>query len=265
MAVLLLLSVALLTAYFRESDSGVVHSVQGGLLTIVAAAPERHATVTKPFRDGWNWTATSSAPSLRTRRSRRRSSSCAPPSPRAHDPGRERAAAGAARLPAGPRCSPRPEARPGARDRPLDHRLVLHRDHQRRQQRRRGGLRRGGERAGSRRPRHKVNVDRLAGQLITDQQSFVDAMVEPGAARRPGHRRGSVTGDLTLQYVDKSEKVKVGQFVVTSGSKARCSSGASPSARWRASARRRSSCTRPSPSSPFVDFRKLDLVAVVTR
>ena len=42
MAVLLLLSVALLTAYFRESDSGVAHSVQGGVMTRRLTAPERH-------------------------------------------------------------------------------------------------------------------------------------------------------------------------------------------------------------------------------
>ncbi len=42
-------------------------------------------------------------------------------------------------------------------------------------------------------------------------------MVLPGGAE--GLVAGSVTGDVTLQYVDKSEKVKVGQYVVTSGRK----------------------------------------------
>ena len=55
MAVLLLLSVALLTAYFRESDSGVAHSVQGAVLTVVSPLQSGTATVTKPFRDAWNW------------------------------------------------------------------------------------------------------------------------------------------------------------------------------------------------------------------
>ena len=55
MAVLLLLSVALLTAYFRESESGVAHSVQGGVMTVVAPLQSGTATATKPFRDAWNW------------------------------------------------------------------------------------------------------------------------------------------------------------------------------------------------------------------
>jgi len=54
-------------------------------------------------------------------------------------------------------------------------------------------------------------------QLITDQQSFVDAVVQTGGAQ--GILAGSVTGDLTLQYVDKSAKVQVGSFVLTSGLK----------------------------------------------
>ena len=55
MAVLLLLSVALLTAYFRESESGVAHSVQGAVLTVVSPLQSGTATATKPFRDAWNW------------------------------------------------------------------------------------------------------------------------------------------------------------------------------------------------------------------
>ena len=55
MAVLLLLSVALLTAYFRESDSGVAHSVQSGVMTVVSPLQSGTATATKPFRDAWNW------------------------------------------------------------------------------------------------------------------------------------------------------------------------------------------------------------------
>ena len=84
-AVLLLLSVALLTAYFRESDSGVAHSVQGAVLTVVSPLQSGTATATKPFRDAWNWvgdlfSAKSQNKSLQdggpaaARRARRRSS-----------------------------------------------------------------------------------------------------------------------------------------------------------------------------------------------
>src|SRR5665647_1894684 len=102
--------------------------------------------------------------------------------------------------------------------------------------------------------------------LIIDQQSYVDGMVMPGGAQ--GILGGSVTGDVTLQYVDKNEKVKVGQDVVTSGT----------------SGPRGSIFTRGIPIGvvesvglqevelyqsiavkPFVDFRKLGLVQVVVR
>ena len=56
MAVLLLLCVAMLTLYFRESDSGPVHSVQGVVLRVVAPLQTGTARATKPFRDAWNWT-----------------------------------------------------------------------------------------------------------------------------------------------------------------------------------------------------------------
>ncbi len=51
--------------------------------------------------------------------------------------------------------------------------------------------------------------------LITDQQSYVDSVVVPGSAQ--GILAGSVTGDLSLQYVDKKEEIEVGQYVTTSG------------------------------------------------
>ena len=42
--------------------------------------------------------------------------------------------------------------------------------------------------------------------LITDQDSFVDSVVLPGGAQ--GLLAGSVTGDLTLEYVDKEHRVE---------------------------------------------------------
>ncbi len=56
MAILLLLCVAMLTLYFRESDSGFVHGAQGVVLRVVAPLQNGTARATKPFRDAWNWT-----------------------------------------------------------------------------------------------------------------------------------------------------------------------------------------------------------------
>ena len=51
--------------------------------------------------------------------------------------------------------------------------------------------------------------------LLTDQESAVGAQVVPGEAR--GLVAGSLTGDLTMDLVDRAEKILPGQVVVTSG------------------------------------------------
>ena len=56
-AVLLLLSVALLTLYFRESSDGPVHRAQERALRFLAPLQDGTARVVEPFRDGWNWVA----------------------------------------------------------------------------------------------------------------------------------------------------------------------------------------------------------------
>ena len=75
----------------------------------------------------------------------------------------------------------------------------------------------------------EVSLNAAQVLLVTDQESFVDAMIVPGTEQgsAQGIVGGSVTGDVTLDYVDKSEKVKVGQDVVTSGGTGPSSSRAS--------------------------------------
>jgi len=51
--------------------------------------------------------------------------------------------------------------------------------------------------------------------LLTDQKSAVGAEVLPNEAR--GVVAGSMTGDMTMDLVDRSEKIERGQVVVTSG------------------------------------------------
>ena len=98
----------------------------------------------------------------------------------------------------------------------------------------------------------KVTLNASQVMLVTDQQSFVDAMIVPGTedGSAQGIVGGSVTGDVTLDYVDKSEKVKVGQDVVTSGRNGSIFvKGILIGTGARASVCRRWSCTSPSPSS----------------
>jgi rod shape-determining protein MreC len=98
--------------------------------------------------------------------------------------------------------------------------------------------------------------------LITDQQSYVDAMVVPGGAQ--GIVAGSVTGDLTMQYVDRNERVKVGQYVVTSGSAGSVFVRGIPIGRIESVGLQEVELYQSISVRPFVDFRKLDIVQVVT-
>ena len=56
-AILVLLSVALLTLYFREADDGVVHRVQEARCASSRRCRTARARAIQPFRDGWNWVA----------------------------------------------------------------------------------------------------------------------------------------------------------------------------------------------------------------
>jgi len=49
------LSLVLLTAYFGESNGGVLHSIQRGALTVLAPVQEGANRALKPVRDGFGW------------------------------------------------------------------------------------------------------------------------------------------------------------------------------------------------------------------
>lgn len=106
-----------------------------------------------------------------------------------------------------------------------------------------------------------VTSDTAQVQLITDQQSFVDAAVVKGGAQ--GVLSGSVTGDLTLQYVDKSEKVQVGSYVLTSGIKGSIFVRGIPIGVVTQVGQQDVELYQSIAVQPFVDFHRLDLVMVV--
>ena len=113
----------------------------------------------------------------------------------------------------------------------------------------------------------KVNLNAAQVMLVTDQQSFVDAMIEPGDAtgNAQGIISGSVTGDVTLEFVDKNEKVKVGQDVVTSGRNGSVFVRGIPIGVVESVGTQEVELYQSIAIKPFVDFRKLDVVQVVTR
>ena len=55
--ILLLVSVAMLTWYFREPVGGVLHSTQRGGLRVIAPLESAISTTTSPFKDAYNWSS----------------------------------------------------------------------------------------------------------------------------------------------------------------------------------------------------------------
>jgi rod shape-determining protein MreC len=262
--VLVLLSLALLTLYFREADNGFVHRVQDGALRVVSPLQEGSARAIKPLRDGWNWVA-----DLFDAKSENKRLSQEVETLRA---------AVAEELTTQAENDELRAFLEMQRDRiyPDDVEFVMARV-----------IARSttawystvtidvGSDDGVRQFDAVVNGEGLVGrvqsvkatasqvQLLTDQQSYVDAMVVP--SRAEGLAAGSVTGTMSMQYVDKSEKIAEGQFVVTSGRQGSIfvrgiligqveSVGAQEVQLYQSVTLR-----------PAVDFRKLDIVMVVRR
>jgi rod shape-determining protein MreC len=85
-------------------------------------------------------------------------------------------------------------------------------------------------------------------------------MVVPNGAQ--GLVAGSVTGDVTLQYVDRSEKVVNGQVVVTSGMENSIFTRGIPIGQVSAVAQQDVELYQSISVTPYVDFHTLDLVMV---
>jgi rod shape-determining protein MreC len=263
-AILLVLCIGMLTAYFRESNSGAAHELQNGVLQVVAPLQSGTARVTKPFRDAWNWAGDLFGAKSENARLRREL---------------QVLQAGVA-----------DELATQAQNTEMTSLLGLQREHIFPQ-----GVKLVsgrvvarstsawystvtidvGSTSGVRVNDAVVNGDGLVGRvtevysaesqvtLLTDQQSFVDAMVLPGGAT--GMVAGSVTGDVTLEYVDKSEKVKVGQDVVTSGMSRSIFTRGIPIGVVQSVGTQDVELYQSVSVQPYVDFRKLDLVQVVLR
>jgi rod shape-determining protein MreC len=56
-AVLVVVSLAMLTVYFREADSGPMHDVQGAVASVLHPFQVGAERVARPFRDAYGWTA----------------------------------------------------------------------------------------------------------------------------------------------------------------------------------------------------------------
>jgi rod shape-determining protein MreC len=263
-AVLLLLSVALLTAYFRESDSGVAHSVQSGVISVVSPLQSGTATATKPFRDAWNWvgdlfSAKSQNKALKQEVQQLRAGLAQELTTQSEND-ELRAMLQFQKDHVFPKGVTLVTARVVARSTSAWYSTATIN---------------AGSSVGVKVYDAVVNGQGLVGRvtkvtanaaqvmLVTDQQSFVDAMVEPGGAQ--GIVSGSVTGDVTLEYVDKNEKVEVGQDVVTSGRNGSIFVKGILIGTVESVGSQEVELYQSIAVKPSVDFRKLDIVSVITR
>ncbi|HJW75818.1 MAG TPA: rod shape-determining protein MreC [Thermoleophilia bacterium] len=265
-AVLLLLSIGLLTLYFREADSGAVERAQEQGLRVLAPLQTGTARAVQPLRDSWNWVADlfqakAENARLKTEVDALRAGVANAQATQAEND-QLRALVGMRQhmssvYPKGVRFV---AARVIARSTMTWYSTVTID---------------AGSGEGVKVHDAAVNGQGLVGRvtsvttgaaevtLITDQSSFVDAMVLPERAQ--GLLAGSVTGDLTLQYVDKSAKVEPGQFVVTSGMRGSIFIPGIPIGTVESVAQQEVELYQNVSVRPFVDFHTLDLVMVVER
>jgi rod shape-determining protein MreC len=263
-AVLVLLSLALLTLYFRETDNGFVHRVQNGTLRVVAPLQEGSARAIQPLRDGWNWVADlfgakSENERLREEVETLRAAVAEELTTQAEND-ELRALLDMRRGRVFPKDVDFVPARVIARSPTVWYSTVTIDV---------------GSDDGVAQFDAVVNGQGLVGriesvkatasqvQLLTDQQSYVDAMVVPGLAE--GLVAGSVAGTVSLQYVAKSEEIKTGQFVVTSGRQGSIFVRGIPIGQVESVGSQEVELYQSVTVRPSVDFRKLDVVMVVRR
>jgi rod shape-determining protein MreC len=109
----------------------------------------------------------------------------------------------------------------------------------------------------------EVTSDAAEVTLLTDQSSWIDAEILPGGVQGSVH--GSVTGDVSMEYVDKTKIVKVGQIVATSGLNRSIFVRGIPIGLVENVGNQDVEVYQKVSIKPFVDVRQLDYVMVVHR
>ncbi len=207
----------MLTLYFRESDSGPVHRVQRAGLKVLSPLQSGVSKIVEPFRDAWNWVGDLFSAQKQNKRLRKEvrklQGLIANQLLLKQENQRLKQLLGVADDEVYPADTQFVTARVIAQPTEAWYSAVTIN----------AGSSKGvelydpvvNEQNGL--VGRVTSVSSSASQvtLLTDQESAVGAEVLPGKAR--GVVAGSLTGDLTMDYVDRSEKIIAGQVVVTSG------------------------------------------------
>jgi rod shape-determining protein MreC len=210
--VLVVLAVLLTTMWFREGDRGLVHRLRGGVQTVASPVGAFGEVVTRPVRNVFRWTSElgvsrSQLEALRTQNDELRSRVASLEEARLQNE-RLQALVGfvqTSKLQAvGARVIGRPtDSWEGV--------ITIDR----------------GSADGVRESMPVLGASGLLGQtvsvtqhsarvrLLTDPNSGVAAMVQ--ASRAEGLARGSISGELSLDFVSREATVKAGDVVITSG------------------------------------------------
>jgi len=269
LAVLVLLSVILLTAYFGEPGGGVLHGIQRGAQQVLSPIEKGASTAAKPFRDLFNFIADpfdakGENKKLKKQLARARTELAAEQTA-IRENEQLRAMVGLSRRPGFPQGTNPVAARVIARS-PTDWYSTVQVDK--------------GKGDGIRKDQPVITGDGLVGKvtsvtsgtatvtLITDGSSSVSAQVMPVGA--DGILRPAVgdPNDLQLDFLRKGRLIRKGQVVVTSG----FSSGQLTSLYPRGIPIGTVKSVNPNEIEtyqrvhvqPFADFHRLDYVQVLT-
>jgi rod shape-determining protein MreC len=214
---LLVLSLAMLTLYFRESDSGPVHRVQRAGLKVLSPLQSGVSRVVEPFRDAWNWVGDLFSAQSQNKKLRKEvgklQSLVAEQLMLQQENQRLKQLLDVRDDEVFPKGATFVTARVIAQPTEAWYsRVTIN-----------AGSSRGvklydpvvNEQNGLVGRITEVSSSASQVTLLTDQESAVSAEVLPTEAR--GLVQGSLTGNLTMDLVDRSEKIVNGQLIVTSG------------------------------------------------
>lgn len=264
-AALLVLSLAMLTLYFRESEGGPAHRVQRAGLRLLAPLQSGASTVVAPFQDAWNWVGDLFTAQSENTRLRQEVAKLQALTARQLKQLREYQELQSLQIvmededrvfPQGVEFIP---ARVIARSTEAWYSTVTIN---------------AGSGDGVAMYDPVVNEQRgLVGRvtavssgaaqvtLLTDQKSAVGAEILPNEAR--GVVAGSITGDMTMDLVDRSEKIERGQIIVTSGASKTLRVRGIPIGVVDDVGKQAVELYQSVAIKPLVDFKKLEWVLVV--